>query len=74
MSWQIVGYRHPVIYVRQNGGKTYRFHVNDDRSVEHVDYCFDAPEARRAAISYLAGCRRWFGHWIPVDPGPTARV
>jgi hypothetical protein len=39
--------------------------------VLHVDA--DAA-AQAAAIAYLKSYRRWFGHWSPVDPRPTAHV
>ncbi len=63
MNWQVVKYRHPTLFVRQNG-KIYEFKVNEDGTIEH-DGSLSAQ--LRDASAYLSRYRRWFGHWIPFQ-------
>ena len=68
MVWQVVEYRHPAISVKV-GAKTYRFNIRDDRTIERTRSDDDGSDAaHKAAVTYLKGYQRWFGHWIPIDP------
>jgi hypothetical protein len=62
MNWQVVKYRHPTLFVRQNG-KIYEFKVNEDGTIEH-DGSLSAQ--LRDASAYLSR------YGLPVD-GPEPR-
>jgi hypothetical protein len=71
MSWKIMKYRHPAICVQNGEGKTYDLRICDDGTIsEPSSVDDDRDPARIAAITHLRGYRRWFGHWIPIDPRP----
>jgi hypothetical protein len=60
MNWQVVKYRHPTLFVRQDG-KIYEFKVNEDGTIE---YDGSLSAQLRDASACLPRYRRWFGHWI----------
>jgi hypothetical protein len=67
MSWKIIKYCHPGIYVQNSGAKTYHFRVSDNGTIVESALDNDGHDtARSAAVAYLKGYRRWFGHWIPI--------
>jgi len=60
------------IYVQNIGAKTYHFRVSDNGTIVESASDNDVHDvARSAAIAYLKGYRRWFGHWIPIEPRPA---
>ena len=67
MNWQVVKYRHPMLFVRLPEGDIYQLKVKEDGTIEQDSSCFDLSDRRRDAIAYLSRYRRWFGHWIPIQ-------
>jgi hypothetical protein len=65
MSWKVVKYHHPAMYVENSEGKTYHLRVCDNGTILEPASVDD--DARLAAITHLRGYRRWFGHWLPTD-------
>jgi hypothetical protein len=65
MSWKVVKYHHPAMYVENSEGKTYHLRVCDNGTILEPASVDD--DAKLAAIAHLRGYRRWFGHWLPTD-------
>jgi hypothetical protein len=75
MTWQVVRSRHPTLTVKHANGLSYDFALGEDRMIEKLAFhCAEREAARLFLLRYLAGHRRWFGHWIPRDPQTMARV
>jgi hypothetical protein len=58
MSWEVIRYEHPAIFVRNTAGVVHQFAVSDDMTLESESSRFDRGSARRAAIEYLYKLRQ----------------
>jgi hypothetical protein len=53
MGYQVIKYDHPVIIVQDTRGRTEKFSVSEDGTVEDRGRLYDLPWFRRAAMGYL---------------------
>lgn len=58
MSWEVIRYEHPAIFVRNTAGVVHQFVVSDDITLKGESSRFDRGPARLAAIEYLYKLRQ----------------